>query len=370
MKGKWAVPVLFSILVLGLFPLNDVFAIVFIDAFDISGVDDFPTGLAFSADGLKMFVVGTENTAVNEFACGSAFDVSTCGFTDAFDVSGEDTFPVGVAFSADGTKMFVVGDTDDDINEYDCTAFDVSTCIVDAGLPFDVSGQDTLPDDVAFSADGLTMFVIGQVGQNVYEYACGSAFDVSTCGFTDAFDVSGEETTPFGLEFSPDGLKMFVVGTENTAVNEFACGSAFDVSTCGFTDSFDVSGQETRSDDVVFSADGLTMFVVGEDMDNVNEYALEVAFDLFSSLAQTPSELIDSIEDLGLPSKVENSLKAPLKNAQDKLDDDNPKNDGGACGKMDAFINQVNAQEGKKLSTEQANDLREAAQSVKDSIGC
>jgi len=85
---------------------------------------------------------------------------------------------------------------------------------------------------------------------------------------------------------------------------------------------------------------------------------------------ETPSELIDFIEDLGLPSNVENSLKASLNKAQDILDDDNPKNDGAACGKMDAFINKVNAQEEKKLTTEQADELREAAQSVKDSIGC
>jgi len=179
--------------------------------------------------------------------------------------------------------MFVVGDVGDDINEYDCTAFDVSTCVVDAGLPFDVSGEDTLPDDVAFSADGTKMFVVGQVGQSVYEYACGTAFDVSTC-VVDAglpFDVSGEETTPWGLEFSADGTKMFVVGDDSGSVHEYDC-TAFDVSTCSFTDSFDVSGKETSTDDVVFSTDGLTMFIIGEDSDAVHEYALGIAYDLSS----------------------------------------------------------------------------------------
>ena len=101
--------------------------------------------------------------------------------------------------------------------------------------------------------------------------------------FTDSFPVSGQESFPTGLAFSADGTKMFVVGTLSTDVNEYACGSAFDVSTCGFTDAFDISAQETTPDDVAFSIDGLTMFVVGEGSDNVNEYALEVAFDLFSS---------------------------------------------------------------------------------------
>ena len=35
-----------------------------------------------------------------------------------FDVSAQDTTPRGIAFNNDGTKMFVVGDTENDINEY------------------------------------------------------------------------------------------------------------------------------------------------------------------------------------------------------------------------------------------------------------
>ena len=101
-----------------------------------------------------------------------------------------------------------------------------------------------------------------------------------------------------------------------------------------------------------------------------NALNLVSVFDDSVAAPETPSELIDLIEDLGLPANIENYLKAPLKNAQDKLDDSNPKNDGAACGKIDAFINMVNAQEGKKLTLVQAEELREAAQSVKDSIGC
>ena len=52
------------------------------------------------------------------------------------------------------------------------------------------------------------------------------------------------------------------------------------------------------------------------------------------------------------------------------LNDNNPNNDVGACGKIDAFINQVNAKVGKGLTTEQANQLKAAANAIKASIGC
>ena len=37
-------------------------------------------------------------------------------FVDSFDVSAQDATPRGLAFNNDGTKMFVVGDTGNEIN--------------------------------------------------------------------------------------------------------------------------------------------------------------------------------------------------------------------------------------------------------------
>ena len=56
-------------------------------------------------------------------------------FVDAKDVSGEMSFPEGIAFNTDGTKMFVLDGVGDDLFEYTCTtAFDVSTCSVVEGV--------------------------------------------------------------------------------------------------------------------------------------------------------------------------------------------------------------------------------------------
>ncbi|UTY62305.1 MAG: hypothetical protein HPQ69_03000, partial [Marine Group I thaumarchaeote] len=77
--------ILFSI---GLTPINDAYAATtFVDAFDISTQEIESSGLAFNTDGTKMFVVGMDGDDVNEYACTTGFDVSTCAFTDAFSVS-------------------------------------------------------------------------------------------------------------------------------------------------------------------------------------------------------------------------------------------------------------------------------------------
>jgi hypothetical protein len=77
-------------------------------------------------------VVGGAGEDVNEYACTTGFDVSSCGFTDAFSVAAQETFPEGLAFNTDGTKMFVVGADGDDVNEYTLSvAFDLNVPVAE-----------------------------------------------------------------------------------------------------------------------------------------------------------------------------------------------------------------------------------------------
>jgi len=257
----------------------DVSTAAFVDSFSVAAQETFPTGLAFSSDGAKMFVVGFDGDDINEYTLASAFTLFHTTFVDSFSVAAQDTVPTGVAFSSDGAKMFVVGSAGDDINEYTLsTAFDVSTAsFVDS---FSVAAQDTSPTDVAFSSDGTKMFVVGVIGENINEYTLSTAFDVSTASFVDSFSVAAQDTFPQGLAFSSDGAKMFVVGTAGDDVNEYTLGTAFDVSTATFVDSFSVAAQDTIPTGVAFSSDGAKMFVVGDDGDDVNEYTLATAFDV------------------------------------------------------------------------------------------
>ena len=104
---------------IGLAPINNAYAATtFVDAKDVSNEDTIPRSLAFNTDGTKMFVIGDIGNDVNEYTCTTGFDVSSCSFTDVFDLSGQEISPQGLAFNSDGTKMFVVGFDGDDVNEY------------------------------------------------------------------------------------------------------------------------------------------------------------------------------------------------------------------------------------------------------------
>ena len=252
------------------------------DSFDISNEDTLPQSLVFNPDGTKMFVVGRDGKDINEYTLSTGFDVSTASFVDSFDVRNEETQPKGLAFNNDGTKMFVVGYTDDEVLEYNLSpGFDVSTATFVDG--FSVRSEDLIPSGLAFNNDGTKMFVVGQQDDDVNEYTLSTGFDVSTASFVDAFDVSNEESSPLDLKFNRNGTRMFVTGYNGKDVNEYTLSTGFDVSTASFVDSFSVSSEESAPTGLAFNDDGTKMFVSGKTGDDVNEYTLSCAYKVTSS---------------------------------------------------------------------------------------
>jgi len=243
----------------------------FLQSFDVTTQTTNPESIAFNNDGAKMFISEDGTSSVLEYSLTTAFDVSTASFSgSSFDVSGQTTAPDSVTFNTDGAKMFIVGGSD--VFEYSLTTgFDVSTASF-SGSSFDVSGQETIPQGTAFNSDGTLMFICGRGSDSVFEYSLTTGFDVSTASFSgSSFDVSGQTTNPQSIAFNNDGAKMFIVGTDN--VFEYSLTTAFDVSTASFSgSSFDVSGQDSAPISVAFGAGGGVMFVIGNNSDTVLQY--------------------------------------------------------------------------------------------------
>ena len=82
---------------------------------------------------------------------------------------------------------------------------------------------------MAFSNDGAKMFVVGDDGNEINEYALSTPFDVSTASHDSIFSVSAQETFPQGMAFSNDGAKMFVVGDDGNRHKRYALSSVYPI---------------------------------------------------------------------------------------------------------------------------------------------
>ena len=251
----------------------DVSTAAYSQSFSIASQDGSPQGVAFNSTGTKMFIVGEDGNDVNEYTLSTGFNVSTASYSQNFSVSSQDTSPRDIAFNADGTKMFIAGRSGNAIYEYTLsTGYDVSTSsFVDS---LSIFSQESEVEGLTFSTDGTKMFIVGGAGDEVNEYDLTTGFDLSTASFSQNFSVSAQETQPFGISFNTDGTKMLIVGATGRDVNEYNLTTGFDVSTASFVDSFSVSSQAANPNGIAFNTNGTKMFITCSDTDNVYEYTI------------------------------------------------------------------------------------------------
>ena len=226
----------------------DISTATFVDSFDTESEDNDSRDVKFNQNGTKMFVLGKQNDRVCEYTLSTGFDVSTATLVDCASVS-EESKPDELEFNPDGTKMFVMGESGDDVNEYTLsTGFDVSTAtFVDS---FSVSSEETVPMGLAFTYDGTKMFVTGWTGEDINEYTLSTGFDVSTATFVDSFSITDQDDEPGSLAFSSDGSKLFLLGRENNKVYEYSLTCYYGVINCmdPTSDKDDVASVEAQTE--------------------------------------------------------------------------------------------------------------------------
>ena len=266
-----------------LFSSQAVAGVTFVDSFDVSSQETGPRELAFSSDGTKFFVVGYQGNDVGEYSMSTAWDVSTASYVDAFSLSSQTGYGVqGLAFNTDGTKMFVGSYNTDSVHEYTLsTGWDVSTASYTDAFSF--SSQDSAPRGLAFSTDGTKMFMSGQAGDSIYEYTLSTGFDVSSASHTDSMDVSSYDNNPRGIAFNDDGTRMFYHGQQNDKVHDFSLSTAFDISTASYNSGISITSFDTGAEAIAFNSDGTKMFVSGNDDNTIDEYTLTTGFDVVNT---------------------------------------------------------------------------------------
>ena len=242
-------------------------------------------GITFKPDGTKMFVVGMTQDRIFEFDLSTAFDISTATISsNEYNHGSENTDATDIKFNSDGTKLFLAGISHQEINVYNLsTAYDVSTS-VHQNTYFNGDGLEFVA--IAFNTDGTKLFIYDKTGDDsIKQYSLGSPFDLSNAVLQKEYTGTSSKTlvtinkNPQGFAFSSDGSKMFV--TNDTKIIEFTLSTPFDLSNVTFEGRENVSDQVLKISGIAFNNDGSKMFIVdftSTETSDIHEYDLSCGF--------------------------------------------------------------------------------------------
>ena len=219
--------------------------------------------LAFSADGQKFYASDNGNDNIEQFSLSVAWDLSTASY-DSVTLDVADGTPRQMAFSPDGLKMIYVGGGDDRAYQHNLsTPWDLSSATSGGFLA--VSAQDSSPNGVAFNADGSKMFVCGGSSSRIYQYNLPTPYSIASASYDSiSFSVNSQDTFPTAITFSPDGTKLYVLGSSTDRIYQYTLSTAWDLTTAGYDSiSFLLSSQDSSPLGLAFSTDGSKFFMLG-----------------------------------------------------------------------------------------------------------
>ena len=244
--------------------------------FSISSVNTFPQGIFLKSDGTKAYVLELLDDRIYEYNLNTPWSLLNGTPTGTVYNITEENTPTMFFFKSDGTRLYIAGDVQDTIYQYNLgTAWNLGT-ITYSTKSFSIASQDVQPRGLYIKPDGLKAYMIGLNTKRIYEYNLSVAWDISTASYSTRYvSVSDHENLPQGVFFKPDGSKVYFVGSEKNRVYEYKLTTPWNISTAIYEDNyFSLSAEDNFITDLHFKSDGEYFYVVGNQNDLAYQYEL------------------------------------------------------------------------------------------------
>ena len=310
----------FALLILNIFFTNSSFAAItnLNSPLDTTTQNNTPTGIYFSNDGSKVFVLGSQGggddrDSIAQYSLSTAYDVSTAsGSIETLIVDGgvgsingfNSGDPFGLTFNDDGSKVYIADGGDHRVYEITLGSnFDLTGSATHSGtLATNITNGSGTPCGLTFNNDGSKLFLAGFAQQRILYWPLGTDYDIDTEGTLGFFDLtpykSGSDFKPRDVDFNSDGTRMYVVDRLDRIV-VFKLDNAFDLSS-GVTElgSINTNSYDPQTFSSEFNSDGSKLFTIGygnsindNQGDDIDEFSVSPAYDLFPTLSSsTPAD--------------------------------------------------------------------------------
>ncbi len=256
-------------------PSWDIDNAVFVTAqvLSVSAQDSGPEAVVLSADGTKVYIMGYTNSTVYQYTLSTPWDLSSGSYAGKSKlVSAQDTFCYDLAFSTDGTKMYVGGRQNSAIFQYTLsTPWDVSTATYASK-----SCGASYVNAIRFSPDGTKLF-FSTIYTLLYQYTLSPPWDISTATYSGKFLNTVAQVAPFrgivGAAFSADGMKVYVQIELAEGAFQFSLSAPFDLAVWSYAGKhLDTTGQDAVPEGMCTDPYGHYYYMVGRNTPKIYRY--------------------------------------------------------------------------------------------------
>lgn len=190
-------------------------------------VTDAPRGLTFSSTGHKLYVLsfGASIADLKEYDCASNYTISGLTISTTKDIIAVDGFPKDLVFSADGKTIFILGEEFHAVKEITLsTAWDLTSTFTDTGREIDVTDIDSVALGLEISSAGKNLTVTGDSNNIIFSIEMITAYTFNDGVYYTGVnqDVSGQDSGPHGLHRVVDKSKMLMVGFGSNVIYEYS----------------------------------------------------------------------------------------------------------------------------------------------------
>ena len=270
------------------------------NTFSVSAQETSPEDFAFKTDGTKLYVVGNTGNDVNEYVLSTAWDVSTASYVSTFSISNESTNPVALCFKTDGSKMYVTDGSSERIYSYSLsTSWDITTSSYDSVSFYFYANNVMAPEALRFKPDGSKLYVAGNVnGKQIQEYTLSTPWDLSTISSTPSVIVGYGGTAftgsqIYGIVLNNSGTKI-LLSHFSQILAEYTLSTPWDLSTLSLSGPVRevvLNLSNNAREGLVFGDEGNKLFVLERDLTSIFAYSTSSTKSYETAFSPTTSTL-------------------------------------------------------------------------------
>ena len=299
--------------------------------YDVVGQVGIPTGVIFNPSGTKMYVTGFNGNSgrIAQYSLSVPYSTSSGVSLDAniiTEIAAVLKRPQDIKFNSDGSKVLILSTSSVDGNQdsvaiwslgtpYDITTI-ISTGVSEIPLSNDPRGFD-------FNTDGTKMFILLATTNQIEQFDLTTPYDPSDIDITlpkaTLSNLKGDSYHQ-GLGFSSDGYKMFVIKADRTTddtelniIEEYDLTTPFEITTANKNEKTyntqTASEGNMRIAGITFNfGQGANKFYHLDFDDNklVREYDLPCAYGIISCMNPTSNK--DDVGSVEAQSEVSKKL--------------------------------------------------------------